>query len=68
MKWINVKDSLPKNDGVVLVTDGEHVTIAEWYRESGWSLSREDKAIGFFSTAITHWMLLPAPPKTPQDS
>jgi hypothetical protein len=64
MSWINVKDEMPRRDGVMHVTDGEHVTIAEWYEAGGWSLSREDKASGFSSDTITQWMPLPAPPKT----
>jgi hypothetical protein len=62
MKWISIKDELPEKDSLVLITDGERVTIAEWYQESGWSLSREDQAIGIFPDTITHWMPLPAPP------
>jgi len=68
MDWVSVKDELPEHDALVLVTDGEHVTIAEWYQEDGWSLSREDRAIGISSSTITHWMPLPAPPKTLQNS
>jgi hypothetical protein len=68
MDWVSVKDELPEHDAVVLVTDGEHVTIAEWYIGSGWSLAREDKAIGIVPGTLTHWMPLPPPPKTPQTS
>ena len=64
MEWMSVEDTQPKSDGVVLVTDGEYVTAAEWYVKSGWSLAREDKATGISSETITHWMPLPAPPKT----
>lgn len=68
MKWISIKDKLPEKDSLVLITDGERVTIAEWYQEQGWGLAREDKAIGIFADTITHWMPLPAPPNAMQSS
>jgi hypothetical protein len=64
MEWISIQDTQPNSDGTFLVTDGKNVTMAEWYVKGGWSLSREDKAVGFFPNSITHWMPLPAPPKT----
>lgn len=66
MDWVSVKDELPQHAAVVLVTDGERVTAADWYKEGGWGFSREDKAVGFSPDSITHWMPLPTPPKTPQ--
>jgi hypothetical protein len=54
MKWISIKDKLPETDSLVLITDGERVTIAEWYQEQGWGLAREDQAIRIFPDTITH--------------
>lgn len=63
MKWISVKDRLLGKDCVVLVAAGRHVTIADWYQADGWSLRREDRAIGITSDSIAYWMPLPEPPK-----
>lgn len=31
---------------MALVTDGLHVTLADWTERDGWTLDREDKAFG----------------------
>jgi hypothetical protein len=62
MTWISVKDRLPDKDCVALVTDGHHVTLADWTQRDGWMLDREDKAFGITADVLTHWMPLPAPP------
>jgi hypothetical protein len=41
--WVSVKDRLPGNDCRALVTDGRHVTVADWTRGEGWSLDRDDR-------------------------
>ncbi len=66
MMWIKVKDRLPDKDGMVLVTDGQHVTLADWIQRDGWMLDRDDKAVGIFADVLTHWMSLPAPPAQEQ--
>ena len=47
---------------MALVTDGQHVTLADWTQRDGWMLDREDKAFGITADVLTHWMPLPAPP------
>ena len=61
--WIKVKDRRPDKDCIALVTDGQHVTLADWTLKDGWVLSREDKAFGFTADSVTHWMPLPEPPQ-----
>jgi len=59
-KWINVKDRLPENDAPVLVCGHErYVSTAEWGKEFGFSVDREEI---FCAADITHWMPLPEPP------
>lgn len=64
--WVSVKDRLPGNDCRALVTDGRHVTVADWTRGEGWSLDRDDRNIGITSDVLTHWMPLPEPPVQPR--
>jgi len=66
MTWISVKDRLPNKDCRALVTDGQHVTLADWTQQDGWMLDREDKTFGIFADVLTHWMPLPAPPAQEQ--
>lgn len=47
---------------MALVTDGRHVTLADWTERDGWTLDREDRAFGITTAALTHWMPLPVPP------
>ena len=61
MTWVSVKDRLPEKDCLALVSDGQHVTIADWTQGNGWSTSREDGAFGVTNNTITHWTPLPAP-------
>lgn len=63
--WVSVKDRLPGNDCRALVTDGRHVTVADWTRGEGWSLDRDDRNVGITSDVLTHWMPLPEPPVQP---
>lgn len=62
MMWIKVKDRLPEKECVALVSDGRHVTIADWTQDDGWRTGREDGAFGITNDTITHSMPLPAPP------
>lgn len=56
MKWISVKDRLPKDNGHYLVWCGYSCEIAfymDWCNE--WNVKNRNP--------ITHWMPLPEPPK-----
>lgn len=66
MDWTSVKDQLPNEDCMVLVTDGQRVTLADWTLNDGWMLDREDRAVGITANFITHWMPLPKPPVSTQ--
>lgn len=58
--WIDVTARLPEQDSSVLVAGaGRYVTVAEWYKESGWSVGREEL---FGSSDVTHWLPLPLLP------
>lgn len=63
MGWISVKLMLPKNyDGICVVTDGERVYFARFYRfprRNCWVNSSS----GCMVRNVTHWMPLPEPPK-----
>jgi hypothetical protein len=61
MEWIDVNDQLPNEDSSVLVVGlARYRTVADWSKESGWSVGREEL---FGSKDITHWMPLPELPK-----
>lgn len=62
MTWIEIKDRLPDEGCTALVTDGRHVTLADWTGRDGWTLDREDRAFGITAAVLTHWMPLPVPP------
>jgi len=66
MTWVSVKDRLPDKDCLTLVSDGQHVTLADWTQADGWMTSREDGAFGITNDTITHWMPLPSPPAQEQ--
>ena len=66
MNWTGVKEQLPDKDCLVLVTDGRHVTLANWTKADGWVLDREDRAVGITANVISHWMPLPEPPAAAQ--
>jgi hypothetical protein len=58
MLWINVKDRLPEIRKDVLTYDGEYMLIEYLLNDEDvftWSCSSFED--------ITHWMLLPEPPK-----
>ena len=62
MKWIDVKDDLPKTVGDVLVYEpGEEPCIA--FVPLGFSkLKLWELVTGGSTNRVTHWMPLPAPP------
>lgn len=66
MTWIRIKDRLPDEGCTTLVTDGRHVTLADWTERDGWTLDREDRAFGITASALIYWMPLPAPPAREQ--
>ncbi len=67
MNWISVNERLPVKDCTVLVAVDQRVAIADWYVKDGWSISREDSAMGMTSNTVTHWMPLPDPPEAEND-
>lgn len=62
-KWVSVEDRLPEA-GKILVTDGKTVTISNgaWLYRSLEGKTRVPANYGAGLT-VTHWMLLPEPPK-----
>ena len=58
MRWINIKDRLPKVNEDVLTYDGENMLIEYLLNDEDvftWSCNEYND--------ITHWMSLPSPPK-----
>jgi hypothetical protein len=63
---VRVSDLLLEKDCLALVSDGQHVMIADWGQTNGLVTSREDSPFGITNDTITHWMPLPAPPAQEQ--
>lgn len=66
--WISVEDKLPEKDVTVISTDGEDQYFDSWcnYHECPVSFSSQTIITGEgweSEKEITHWMLLPKPPK-----
>lgn len=59
VKWINVKDRLPDEDGWYLVCKHNRVTVAEWWKDSWYN----ESDLPIDDCAITYWKPLPEPPK-----
>ena len=74
-QWVNTKDRLPADRGrylVMLKTDGkigfevhEHLMRILWFGSEGWRLPRHypEWIHEALKQEVTHWMLLPEPPK-----
>ena len=68
-KWINVEDTLPKQESKYLINDGE--CLVAWYKNKKWRAIEptEYSTSPYLNTKFrqtlfpTHWMLLPQPPK-----
>ena len=74
--WISVDERLPSLDGLedyqcgveVLVSDGKTVTCARWEtnkyaRTEKGKTPRWEKSGRIYYGRVTHWQLLPEPPK-----
>ena len=66
-EWVTVKDRLPEESGVYIVTanDGhaQRVSFVQWQKKNRmWNLTG---ARSYWR--VTHWMLLPKPPKETND-
>lgn len=61
MKWISVKEKLPKKDELVIVCFNEKsVTFGKFIEKNLWFVHGY---YWFQSTKVTHWIPLPNPPK-----
>lgn len=58
MKWISVKDKLPKLDKDVLVWDGNYMSVM-WIDRN----ENRFKSMDSLYHDVSHWMPLPEPPK-----
>ena len=64
MEWISVKDRLPPYLRKCLVTNGDYVLTA-WSKDEdpAWCGITYDTSEDVWIADVTHWMLLPDPPK-----
>jgi hypothetical protein len=71
-KWIKIEDQEPTekeiNDCIhILVTNGKYIATANWdgysFDSIDWLNVPNDKFMDSLYFEITHWMLLPKPPK-----
>ena len=58
-QWISVKDRLPDEDGWYLVYKHNRVRVAEWCKDCWYN----ESDLPIDDCTITHWQLLPEPPK-----
>lgn len=69
MKWINVKDRIPPQDGTPFLgydpKDDEKIYVLIYARATNYSDECYREAAGecYFTWNPTHWMPLPEPPK-----
>lgn len=63
-QWISVDDRLPEKNGRYLTTvcnyKGEVNVFDLWYDNTDWLIDEGDDS---YEYEVTHWMLLPEPPK-----
>lgn len=59
-EWISVKERLPEDDIVCILTDGVSDAIGYRGKVFGWHLMWTDY---LEESKVTHWMPLPEPPK-----
>ena len=69
-KWISVNDRLPEIDSeeFILFTDGKAVLFGRYFDGNSYKnecLWKADHGWVHKNADITHWMLLPEPPKEP---
>jgi hypothetical protein len=62
-KWISVKDRLPKEDGKYIVCTSRNAVYCARFYEQRTALHPNGSFGTDSRTHITHWMLLPEPPK-----
>ncbi len=63
MEWVKTSDKMPPELVMVLCLipdQGDHICTAIWERREGWYESYNNEII---MQPVTHWMLLPEPPK-----
>ena len=67
MEWINVKINLPDSHDVVLVSDGDNITVAQAYyninNDFSWIMKiNERDNWSEDGHEVTHWAVLPKAP------
>ena len=72
MEWQPI-ETAPKDGAEILITDGQTVAVVSWneyaaelYDGIGWTDMGEMGWGGMVGAEPTHWMPLPAPPKSLQ--
>ncbi len=65
MKWQPIETAILTPLRTVLVSDGQHVTAAEWYpdHEQWWEINNHYTDSWGSPLYPTHWMPLPDPPQ-----
>lgn len=75
MKWISVKDRLPKQNEFIIVTDGKNIGYMDWPDEYFMEQSMEgyingipdSNSFAMIGKDITHWFQIDDIPK-PEDA
>jgi hypothetical protein len=64
MEWIKVSDRLPyKGLRVLVCTESGHLEVCFLLYEEDWYSDSSGRSMEAMAYTITHWMLLPEPPK-----
>ena len=67
MKWINVKDELPREGQIVMLVFDQGLIrpVAEFFDDQFWrdEETLEGEIISVPSETVTHWMNFPPPPE-----